>query len=449
MADRILVRFEGPGSGVGELTWGQQQIWAAMQATDTSQSLRAVVPLPPGKSAADLAEELRFFMCRYESMRTRLQFDADGRPTQVVSERGEIAMELVDADESADPAVVADELADHWESTKFDYANEWPMRLAVVQHRGVATHVVVVLCHLAADGAGVAVMMAELAARDPLTGQAKTSATAIGPLELAQLQRSPAARRQNDSALRYWERLLRTATPRRFGPLTDRGQPRYRQASFSSPAMYLAAHVVAARTGGATSPVLLAAFAVALARITGINPVLTQAIVSNRFRPGLADVIHPVSQNGLLLIDAADVTFDEAIDRAQGASIFGSKHAYYDPAECEQLCERVRRDRGELIDIGCVYNDRRLAPGLDPAAPAPTQDEVRRALRQSTLRWGKPLPLFNEQLMITVDDAPGSVALLAEVDTHHVCAADVESILLEMEAVVVEAAFNPKASTRV
>lgn len=55
MADRILVRFSGPGGGAGDLTWGQQQIWAAMQATDTSQSLRAVVPLPPGKTAEDLA----------------------------------------------------------------------------------------------------------------------------------------------------------------------------------------------------------------------------------------------------------------------------------------------------------------------------------------------------------------------------------------------------------
>lgn len=440
MAEQILVRFDGPGAGTGELTWGQQQIWAAMQATDTSQSLRVVQPLPPGKTAEDLAGELRFLMCRYESMRTRLCFGADGKPAQVVSGEGEIALLIVEVEESQDPAQAADDLADHWEATKFEYASEWPIRLAAIRHRGIDTHVVVVLSHLAADGGGASVMMAELGQRDPLTGLVAAPVTGVGPLELAQLQRSPAAQRQSDSALRYWERLLTTAAPERFGPRTDRGEPRYRQATLISPAMYLATNLVADQFGVATAPVLLAAFAIAVARVTGKNPVLTQAIVSNRFRPGLADAIHPVSQNGLLLIDVADVSLEEAISRAQSASIFGSKHAYYDPARCDELCERIGREQRAPIDIGCVYNDRRLAAGLDSAGPVPTLDQIRVAQTRRQLSWGKPLPLFNEKLMVTVGEGEAALELLAEVDTHYVAVSDVESILLEMESVVLETA---------
>jgi condensation domain-containing protein len=448
MAERIVVAFEGEGSGVGELTWGQRQIWQAMQDTGTSQSMGAVVPLD-GKTVVDLAAELRFFMCRYESMRTRLRFDAEGKPWQEVSRSGEIAMEVFDADDDGDPAEVAEALALRWEETNFDYVNEWPMRMGVVRHRGVATHVVVMLCHLAADGAGVAVMMDELAQRDPDTGQAHTPVTAMQPRELALQQRTPAGQRQSDTAMRYWERMLRTMTPRRFGDCVDRREPRFWQVGFDSPAMYLAVQAIAARTTGDASPVLLAAFAVALARVTGNNPVVTQAIISNRFRPGLAEVVSPVNENGLYVVDVADCTFDEAVERARRASMTGSKYAYYDPAQLDELITRVGRERGEPIDLGCVFNDRRIAARQDPAGPPASQEEVEAALAHSTLVWQRPLPSFNERLMVSVNDVPDTVDILAEVDTHHLSPAALEVFLRGMEAVVVEAAFDPAASTRV
>src|SRR2546430_2726082 len=118
MADRILVRFQGEGSGTGELTWGQRSIWRAMQDTNTSQGMGAVAPLPAGKTAADLADELEFYMCRYESMRTRLRFDRDGRVIQVVYASGEIPLHIVDS-EGADPARVAEELSARWDATLF------------------------------------------------------------------------------------------------------------------------------------------------------------------------------------------------------------------------------------------------------------------------------------------------------------------------------------------
>src|SRR5690348_13328555 len=141
-----------------------------MRDTGTSQTMGGVVPAD-GKTVEDLAAELRFFMSRYESMRTRLRFDADGTPWQVVADSGEITLEVVDVPADGDPEAVAQELAELWERTTFDYVGEWPIRMAAVRRHGVPTHVVVILCHLAADGAGVAVMTDELARRDPVTGE--------------------------------------------------------------------------------------------------------------------------------------------------------------------------------------------------------------------------------------------------------------------------------------
>jgi hypothetical protein len=106
--------------------------------------------------------------------------------------------------------------------------------------------------------------------------------TATQPLDQARWQRSPAGRRQNDAALAYWETVLRTIPPGRFRGADKRYEPTFQEVNFSSPAAHLATLAIAARTTANTSSVLLAAFAVALATVTGVNPVVTQVVVSNR-----------------------------------------------------------------------------------------------------------------------------------------------------------------------
>jgi hypothetical protein len=209
--------------------------------------------------------------------------------------------------------------------------------------------------------------------------------------------------------------------------------------------MYLAVRAITDRTGGDPAPVLLAAFVVALARVTGINPVVTQAIVSNRFRPELAKVVSPVNENGLIVVDVAGTTFDDAVQRSRGASLLGCKHAYYDPDRLDELVARINRERGEQIDIACVFNNQ----FREPVGPVPTAEQARAALPQTVLTWDRPLELFNERLMVTVNDVPDTMEVMAEVDTCHVAAADVEALLHGMLATVVEAAFDPAAPTRV
>ncbi|MFC1435465.1 condensation domain-containing protein [Streptacidiphilus sp. N1-3] len=451
MTDRIIVPFEGPGAGTGELTWGQRKVWTLMQQAGTSMSMGGAVPVTDGRTVQDLASELRFFLSRYGSMRARIRAGADGGLVQEVAGAGQAELGIVDVADDGDPGLVAQELAEQWEATPFDHAEEWPIRMAAVRSRGAVTHVVVMISHVATDGSGIAVMLGELSERDPVTGEPKNPASAMGPLELAALQRTPSGRRQNEFSLRHWERLLRAAGPRRFGPRVDRGEPRYRLGFFESRALHLASKVVAARVGSSTSSVLLAGYAVAVARLTGITPALIQVVVSNRFRPGLADVSHPLSVNGLFMVDVADASFDEVVDRTTRASALCSKYAYYDPEQLEELRARVDRERGGAgVELSCLFNDRRLGIGLESPGPAtPSREELDAALAESTLRWGRPFPQYLDKLMIQVGSAPDTVELEIQVDTHHVSADEVNALMRDLESLVVEAAFDPTLPTAV
>jgi hypothetical protein len=449
-----MVPFQGAGSGIGALSWGQRELWDGMRQKHTWMPIGAVMRLPVGTTLDDLVADLRYVMGRYHTMRTRLRLDPDG-PKQVVAGAGEIRLEVVDVADHDDPAAVAERVRRRYWNTDYDFAADWPVRMAVVRHRGVPTHRVWVMCHLVTDAAGVAVILSELAGRAAATGAADPTdavdgtGDAMPPLAQARWQGSPAGQRQCARVLRYWEGLLRGVPARRFPDPADRPRPRYWSGTFTSPATRLAVRAIAARTGVASASVLLAVFAVALARVTGVNPVVTRVVVSNRFRPGLARTVSPVVQNGLCVIDVAGITLDQAVTRTRRRAMTAYKYAYYDPPRLDELIARVCRERGETVDLGCFFNDRR-PPGGEPPGPVPTPAQVREALPGSTFRWDErqdDQPY--DSLFLTVDEVPEAIAMSVFTDTHRIAPAGVEACVREMEALAVAAAFDPAVPTRV
>jgi hypothetical protein len=452
MIERIVVPFEGDGAGIGGLTWGQQQVWRAMIEVDSSMSMGGVVPVTDGRTVADFVEELRFLLSRYAALRSRLVFDEPWHATSVdachlvrqeIAARGSAFLEVHDTAPAEDPAVVAAAVFAAWKARNFDYAGEWPIRAAVVRHGGAITHVVILVCHLAADGSGLGTMIREMGERDPVTKAARRPYTAMQPLELVAVQRT--AQRQTDTALRYWEAQLRSIRPHRFPAAVDRGAPRWRRVVWRSTALMLAAERAAAALGIDTAPVLLAAYGAAFNTVTGQTaPFATQVIVGNRFRPGLADVVTPLAQNGLVVVDVSGVTAREAIGRARRASMNASKHAYYDPAARLALIERIGRLHGEPIDLAVFYNDRRVGvlQARDPLDTVPTVAEIRAALPLTELVSETPMVYFNEKLMVNVDDVVGTVQITVEVDTHHLAIEDLHRLLAAMETFTVAAASS-------
>jgi hypothetical protein len=450
MVEWIVVPFEGEGAGVGGLTWGQQQVWRAMVEVGTSMSMGGVVPVTDGRDVADIAEELRFLISRYAALRTRLIFDEPWHATSIdachlvrqeTAARGEAVLEVHDTSPGEDPAAVAAAVFTAWKARNFDYTGEWPIREAVVRRDGAVTHLVVLVCHVAADGSGLATMIRELAERDPVTKAARRPYTAMQPLELAAAQRT--AQRQTDTAMRQWEAQLRSIRPRRFPAAVDRGEPRWRQVVWRSAALMLAAERVAASLGTDTAPVPLAAYGAAFNTATGQTaPFATQVIVGNRFRPGLADVVNPLTQNGLVVFDLDGVTALEAIGRARRASMNASKHAYYEPVARLALLERIGRLHGEPVDLAVFYNDRRVGVMQAPERldAVPTDADIRAALPLTEVLAETPMVFFNEKLMVNVDDAAGTVQLTVEVDTHHLAIEDLHRLLAAMESFTVAAA---------
>jgi hypothetical protein len=434
--DRIMVAFEGDGAGSDRLTWGQADHYAAMVRMKTWSPLGGVAELDAGKTVADITEELRFLMSRFPSTRTKLRYDADGRPSQVVYGSGEIALDIFDAEDD-DPARVAEAVRDRYRDQPFDFATDWPVRMAAVRHGGALTHEIALICHLALDAAGGATMMSDMARRpnEPITG--------MQPLEQARWQRSPAGRRQNDAALRYWEGILRTIDPRRFPEPADVAEPRYWEGELLSPALRLAVRTIAQRTQIDSAAIMLALYSVALAQVTGISPVVFRPLVSNRFRPGLADVVCTAVQSGLCSLDVDDAPFDEVAQRAARAALTSYKYAYFDPEDVVSLIARVERERGARIDIECFINDRRQAVPLDGDDKIPTPDDVRAALARTTFSWNisQDSPSF-EQVCIHIDDAGEAMLLTVQIDGARVSTRDGEAMVRAMEHTAVRAAFG-------
>jgi len=451
-ADRVLVPFtadDAAGHRVCPMSWGQKEIWQAMINQRNWLPMGGTKPLPAGTTLQDVAEELRYLVSRFPSMRTRLHYEGDAWPLQELFDSGEIALEVFDAD-AAGPAETASAVEAQYRNTDYNFAEDWPVRMAVVRQDGEPAYMVAIMCHLVGDGVGVEFMLRDVAvlSTEPQTG--------LQQVDQAEWQASPAGLRQSAGALRYWEKILRTIPPRPLPDSADPRSPRHWRAEYDSPALRRVLPVLAERTGASASSVLLAMYSVALARITGINPVVSRTIVSNRFRPGLATPVCQIAQGGICALDVAGLTFDEAVDRAQRDTITMFKYAYFDPEQVTALFQQVSQERGPDLNISCFVNDRRgpdlrspNAANAESGAIAAGQPAEDGEPTESVFRWLPARDIPVERLFIHFDDTAIGIMITVCADTHFLSPAHMEALARGMEAVVLEAEYDPAAPTRV
>jgi hypothetical protein len=447
MTDQLLVDFEGSGNGVGELSWGQRGIWQTIKHEGESVTMGGISPLAAHLNVQDVATVLRFCLSRHQALRTRLRFENDATVRQVVFDSGDIALNVVEAGE-ADPYQVALAVQQDYQSRDFDFVEELPVRMAVIRSGSVLSYAAMVYLHLSLDALGPRALLADLATMDPVTGAAAQPVTAMQPLDRARWQQTPAARRQCEGSLRHLERVLRTVPIQRFpGPVADH-EPSYPTIGFRSPATRLAVRSVSARLRMDTSPVLLALFAIAVARLTGSNPFVTMLAVGNRFRPGLADSVSVVAQVSPCMVDLADISLDEAIGRTRCAAVSAYKYAYYYPPQRVALIEQVARDRGAKVDLSCFFNDRR--DNRDLGSAVPTAEQIRAAVALGSHRWpGEEAEVIPEKLHLSVDGGEDAVVFELVGDTRYLAAADLQALVYGIESAALEAALDPTAPTGV
>ena len=458
VADTLIVPFGGEGSGIAGLTWGQQAIWRAFELCGQPIWLTGITKIPAGMKVQDLVDRMAYQMSRHQSLRTRLIVTGHEPVRQVVAASGELELTIVDAGDGDDPYQVAKAIETGWADGDghYDFATAWPVRVTIVRHRGVPAYQVRALSHIVADSFGLLALRRDLAARAPVTGDPPGPVTAMQPLEEARWQASPAGQRHGDITERHWQRLLRAIPARRFPEPADQPQARYCRFYFDSRAAHLAIQAIAARTQFGTSPVLLAALAVGMARASGINPLVPRLYVSNRFRPRLTDAVSPIAQTCPLVIDVAGVTFDEAVRRAYYSSLSAYKHAYFEPVKIRELVAAVSAERGEQLDVDFVCNDNRL-PSLREIPDSPVgRHDIENALPLTTLTCeGRPSAedlcnfTFHDSEATTYQGAPPTIHATVLVDDHYVPRSQISRCLRELEASLISAALDPCATTGV
>ena len=455
--DRVVVQFTGAEAGTEPLSWGQKAILQDMQDSGRQFSMPAMMDLPEGSAVEDAAAILSGAMGRHAALRMRLGTDGAGRLCQEIAGAGQIGLDILTIPDDADPADVegcARDLFDTWPLTRFDFHRDWPLRMAVLRHRGACLYLVWVVSHLAADGGAHLLLFDEL-----LAARAGGDAAAPPPRpqipDVIKSEQAPQLRQLSGRAMRYWEAQLSHIPALTFGePARPPGQagPRCRQVRFSSYAAHLAMLAIAERTRTDASRVTLAVIATAIGRATGVHPLTVKVMVSNRFRPGLADVIAPIAQNSVITIDVADTSVDEVVARARSASLTAGMRAYYDPDDLSELTARLDAERGYRARVTCRVNDQRaMVMRADEQADLGdvTPEQVRQRLAETSLTWLGPTENWHEQANIIVENRRGVVSLHLLYDSWSLTPAEVEALLRGVEEVAVEAAFDPAAPTGV
>jgi Condensation domain len=458
MRDEVLVSFDGPQTDTGPLTWGQEAIWHDMRASGQSLSVAGAHNLPDGTTVEDVAAQLASLVGRYPALRMRLDTDARGSTCQVVHASGEAALDVVSipADVSNHDAVAcALEVMHDGQVAPFDPYRDWPLQLALIRRGDALLFRVCVVSHLAVDGLALELLFADLdSASAP--GREASGPGAVDLLDLARRERTEPLRRISNRAMRYWESQLRSAPPLTFGepahPEGRRGH-RYWHGHFDSPAAYLAMLAIAQRTRTDTSRVLHAIIATAIGRATGISPLTVKINVSNRFRPGYAKIIAPLSQKSVVTLDVADTSLDEVIARVRRAMPAAGMYGYYDPQQLDLLCAQVAAERGEPARITCMINDAREAAArqaAEGAARAPvTTKQIAEKRQASVLAWDGTLDNFHDQAWITIFDYPETIWVQVIFDMACFTEEQAEALLRGVEEVAVAAAFDASAPTRV
>jgi Condensation domain len=452
--DRMVVTFAGAEAGTQPLTWGQRAIWQDMQASGNQFSMGGRFELPEGSTVEDAAARLSGLMVRHAALRMRLATGRAGRPCQEVSASGQAGLDILTLPDDAGRAGVARyaaDLMDTWPLERFDFHRDWPLRMALLRYRGDCLYLVWALSHLAADGGGHLLLLDDLIKAGTAAGAPRRPSL----VDVAVSEQTPQLRQLSSRAMRHWEAQLRHIPAQTFGePAYLAGQPgpRYWQARFSSPAAHLAMLAIAKRTGTDAARVTLAIIATAIGRATGVQPLTIKVMASNRFRPGLADVIAPIAQNSVVTIDLADTTVDTVVARARGASLAAGMRAYYDPDELGEVAARLDAERGYPATVTCRVNDQRamiMRAGAEAGHGEVTPAQVAHRLGETSLTWLGRRDNMHEQANILIENRPGVVSLHMMWDRWCLSNEQAEALLRGVEEIAVEAAFDPAAPTRV
>jgi hypothetical protein len=217
----------------------------------------------------------------------------------------------------------------------------------------------------------------------------------------------------------------------------------------SSAAAAMAVQRVAARTRSSRSSVVLAAICAVVARRAGYPELVFPFLASNRFERHLVKYVGTLAQSSIATIEVGERSFDELAGHTWTAVLEASRHARYDNVKRDAMDRQIEHERGLRFNYDPLFNS--LVPeswsGLTAGA-AFKPEEIDVALARTELRW-HPMPSGGTPIRFTLNQIDGCLQLNAwSSDTGLVPRAELESVLLAVERLLVAAALGDVAASR-
>jgi hypothetical protein len=448
--DSITVNFTGARACRAPLTWGQHGIWVKFQVDpDCDLNGSYVVTVrDEGISVAVAADAISRIVARHEALRTRLQCSEDS-VWQVVDKSGVLSIAIIEAHEATLMTNVVT-VARRQREAKFDLCEEFHMRTGFVTVGGDVRFIILTFSHIAADGAAAQILMNEL--QLALSGREMPGEPVMQPSDLAWMQeQTPECRVQTERSAGYWFAQYRRIPPTMFPLAGPAENPRRQQAVLVSPALDMAAEIIATDTRVTTSAVLLAATCTMAGVWTGHRVSAMNALAYNRVQPGHGGLVTNLVQLGLVVVDLEhERGFREIARQAWLSSLNAYRYAYYDQTAINRVIQEASHERGVDVNPFCCFNDLRglLRPGrhshkANGRAKERSEQAVRESLARTSLSWqAGDVPRSRCRFCMQVVDHGPASALVLMADTCYLPRASIEGFLLGIEELLVRAAFH-------
>ncbi|MET7332200.1 amino acid adenylation domain-containing protein [Nonomuraea sp. NPDC005650] len=311
-----LVRHSGrtryPLTGMQREFWTLKQLHPHTSVTTLGIRLRVRGP----HDTASLRSALDAVVGRHEVLRSTVATDADGVPYSVV--HPPVTVPLVEHAAGADPEKVARAAATH----VFDVTSEVPLlRAELCRLDDTLAELVVVVDHIAFDGASAGLLMAELAAE--LAGE-RVAGPAVQVGDVAEQQRE----QQDLAPLReFWRSELAGAPVAGPAPADLTADRVIRPL----PEEFVTGVDTLARGCGATP---FAVYLAAVALVGGEPDTLVGVAAARRARPELTEVVGPlVDTVPVRLRPTGELTFRDLVGQAADATTRALVHQEIPPAD--------------------------------------------------------------------------------------------------------------------
>ena len=453
---RRTVSFVAPDPArTAPITWGQRALWMALRRHGTSQTMFALkrhvaVPRRARSDPERVYAAIAALMVRHTALRTRLELAGD-EPRQLVADRGDLPVLVVPAESggnsgdaagggSADPAAVAQRVADELAAEPFAHADDWPQRVAVVTRDGVPHQVVVVFSHTTVDFRAAELVLRDL--RLLLARSRIDDAPGLQSADVADLEQRESHRRRSARAAAYWVEVTRRLSRDTRMPQREPATPRFRRGVLTSAAADTATRMLAVRHRTTTSTVLLAAAALVVGECSGNDLVGMHTMVNNRMLDGYPEAIAKLNQLALVPVDlTGDRRMASLLPRVWRAALDGYRHAYYDPQALSDAFGAAGLPYATGVNPHCYLNDIRLSADSDLFGRDIDEAAVRGASAGTTFRLAQRIERFTWRTRIEIVDRPDGLGLALTADTTYFSTDDIERFLRALEAHLIDGAF--------